>query len=89
VDGARALRVLRKTAKGLYFRERGAMLNDDELLLFRDCRPFFGHSYEVGTFLYFFDALIFAQRALCAAAILLRPAADMALFFRLDFPPPK
>jgi hypothetical protein len=36
VDGARALRVLRKIAKGLYFRERGAMLNDDELLLFRD-----------------------------------------------------
>jgi hypothetical protein len=38
---------------------------------------------------YFLPALTFAQRALCAAAILLRPAAEMVLFFRLDFPPRK
>jgi len=31
-------------------------------------------------------ALAFAQRAPCAAAILVRPAAEMVLFFRLDFP---
>ena len=38
---------------------------------------------------YFFAALTFAQRALCAAAILLRPAAEIVLFFRLDFFPPR
>jgi len=37
--------------------------------------------------LYLFLDRTFAQRALCAAAILLRPAAEMVLFFRPDFPP--
>ncbi len=35
---------------------------------------------------HFLAALIFAQRALCAAAILLRPEAEMVLLFRPDFP---
>ena len=33
---------------------------------------------------YFLAALTFAQRALCAAAIRLRPAADMVRFFPAD-----
>ena len=36
-----------------------------------------GHSYEVETVLYFFDALTFFHRAFCAAAILFLPAADI------------
>lgn len=36
-----------------------------------------GHSYEIGTFLYLFAARIFAHLALCAAAILFLPAADI------------
>jgi len=36
VDGARALAVLRKITRGIYFREQGKKLADDELLLFRD-----------------------------------------------------
>jgi hypothetical protein len=36
VDGARALRVLRKIARGIYFKEQGKRLDEDELLLFRD-----------------------------------------------------
>ena len=36
VDGAQARRVLRKISKGLYFRDCGKRLNDDELILFRD-----------------------------------------------------
>src|ERR1700686_5328454 len=44
-----------------------------------------GHSYEVGTFLYFFDALIFAHLARCAAAILFLPAADILRRARVVF----
>jgi hypothetical protein len=36
VDGARALAVLKKVARGIYFREQGKQLAEDELLLFRD-----------------------------------------------------
>jgi hypothetical protein len=36
VDGARAGRVLRKIAKGIYYHEKGVRLDDNELLLFRD-----------------------------------------------------
>jgi hypothetical protein len=36
IDGKRALRVLRKIARGIYFQERGGTLGDDELILFRD-----------------------------------------------------
>jgi len=46
-----------------------------------------GNDQNDRTCSHFLAALIFAQRALCAAAILLRPAAEMVLFFRLDFLP--
>jgi hypothetical protein len=36
VEGARAGRVLRKIARGIYFKEQGKRLGEDELLLFRD-----------------------------------------------------
>ena len=36
VSGTRALRVLKKIAKGMYFEQRETRLGDDELLLFRD-----------------------------------------------------
>jgi hypothetical protein len=36
VDGARALQVLKKIARGIYFKEQGKRLAEDELLLFRD-----------------------------------------------------
>ena len=41
--------------------------------------------YEVGKFLYFFEALIFAHLASCAAAILFRPAADILRRARVVF----
>ena len=45
-----------------------------------------GSNQNGGTRAHFLAALAFAQRAPCAAAILVRPAAEMVLFFRLDFP---
>jgi hypothetical protein len=36
VDGSRALRVLKKIARGIYFEEQAKRLGEDELLLFRD-----------------------------------------------------
>ena len=46
-----------------------------------------GRWTDAGPCAHFLAALTLAQRALCAAAILLRPAAEMVLFFRLDFLP--
>jgi hypothetical protein len=51
------------------------------------CVPGGGNDQNGRTCSHFLAALTFAQRALCAAAILLRPAAEMVLFFRLDFLP--
>src|ERR1700676_57145 len=51
------------------------------------CLPEGGNDQNGRNGAHFLAALIFAQRALCAAAILLRPAAEMVLFFRLDFLP--
>jgi hypothetical protein len=35
-DGKRAMRVLKKIVRGIYFQEHGRTLGDDELLVFRD-----------------------------------------------------
>ena len=45
------------------------------------------HSYEVGTFLYFFSALIFAHLFFCAAPILFLAACD--IFRRVVFFAPR
>jgi hypothetical protein len=75
-----------RTRQGKARHSRGSSLAHDLIFQSLACELSSGNDQNGGTRAHLLPALTLAQRALCAAAILLRPAAEIVVFFRVDFP---